>query len=255
MLDHLARHTLLRGPARAASALALAVMLATPARALSPVNLRWDACLGDGGVSNKSFACDTNIGFNTLVGSWVAPMDLFDLVGNDIAVDFGAYMPVMPAWWEFKNAGACRQNSLSFSAVIPLTAANCVDWASGQATALVTSYTLGPIPGIARLLATTTIPPSLIEIFTGQEYFSFSIRINNLKTVGAGACGACDVPICIILKAIDLKRMPPAYEVPLRPANLADAFVLWQPAPGQTMCARSVPVQNRTWGEVKSLYR
>src|SRR5262245_4303275 len=98
MRSPLAASPLLRSAARAAALLLLAAMSPLPARALSTLNLRWDACIGDGGVSNKSFACNTNTGVNTLVGSWVSHLDLQNVTGNQVVVDLGAYAPPLPAW-------------------------------------------------------------------------------------------------------------------------------------------------------------
>jgi len=256
------RSRLARPPVLTASLLLLAAMSAAPAHALSTLNLRWDACLGDGGVSNKSFACNTNTGVNVLVGSWVTPVDLFNVTGNQVVVDLGTFGPVLPAWWEFKNAGTCRQGSLAVSAAAAPTAVNCADWSSGLAIGLLSSYIIGiKGPASARIIfATTAAIPIPDGIVAGQEYFSFQLNINHQKTVGPGACAGCDVTMCIALIAVNVTNADSRFDRQLRIGSgsgdtLADSFVLWQPVAGQTTCSRAVPVRNRTWGELKSLYR
>jgi hypothetical protein len=257
---HLASQHSLRWFTCAAQAAALAALLVAPAHAASTINLRWDACLGDGGVANKSFACDTNVGTERLLGSFVPPMDMFGTTGSEIAVDLGTFGPALPAWWTFKNVGTCRQSSLAINAVVPATAVACVDWASGQATAILVAY-IPLTSSSARITAVTTLPLPLLEgPIAGTENYAFTLTINHLKTVGTGACAGCDVPMCIALRQITIKNEPPQGSVLLaigrQPSDkLSDSFVLWQAPPGQTSCAHSVPARNRTWGEVKSLYR
>ena len=45
------------------------------------VNLSWDDC-GSHGASMRTFACNTNGGSHTLVGSFVAPSGIDSLNGN-----------------------------------------------------------------------------------------------------------------------------------------------------------------------------
>src|SRR5215471_12705021 len=43
--------------------IALACLALAPAAHAAGVSLRWDTCYGNGGVQNKNFACDNNIGY------------------------------------------------------------------------------------------------------------------------------------------------------------------------------------------------
>ena len=79
------------------------VLLTSRARAtaVSPagVNLRWDACYGDGGAWNKNFACDTNIGTDRLLGWFELAQDLSQVSGREIYIYLGAQGATLPAWW------------------------------------------------------------------------------------------------------------------------------------------------------------
>src|SRR5262245_6411620 len=80
------------------------------------VNLRWNQCWGDGGVVNKNFACDTNVGSHVLVASFVPdapvfpPQTPFAAVGLESMLDIAVASPVLPAWWDGpKDPGSSRQ--------------------------------------------------------------------------------------------------------------------------------------------------
>jgi hypothetical protein len=79
-------------------------------------NLRWTDCAGDGGVPNRSFACNSNEGSRDLVGSFVLDADLPQVSGNELIVDLVSVTPTLPDWWRFRSVGSCRQTALSISA-------------------------------------------------------------------------------------------------------------------------------------------
>ena len=64
------------GTALATSALA--------APTLPGVNIRWDNCFADGGVMNKTFACDTNTGADLAVLSLQLDTGMAPAVGRQI---------------------------------------------------------------------------------------------------------------------------------------------------------------------------
>jgi len=56
---------------RASFVVASLCLLLVPVRAMAAqgMNLAWDHCMGDGGVQNQNFACNTNIGAHVMHGS------------------------------------------------------------------------------------------------------------------------------------------------------------------------------------------
>src|SRR5262245_14218167 len=83
------RHPVPRHPL---PAVLLTIALAASAHAASTppgVNLRWDNCFADGGVQNKAFACDTNVGLERLVASIELASPMLDVSGMEIIVDIG----------------------------------------------------------------------------------------------------------------------------------------------------------------------
>src|SRR5262245_62880309 len=97
-----------------ASAL-LAVAPVTSARAGDELYLRWDNCFGDGGAYNKVFACDTNSGSETLVGSFRLAATTDSVAGLEINVDLAALGPAIPDWWSMRQSSpaGCRPTSLT----------------------------------------------------------------------------------------------------------------------------------------------
>src|SRR5262245_45469495 len=73
------------------------------------ISLAWNDCLGAGGASNRTFACDTNAGFNDLYVSFDPPVDLSDVDGSNPIIDLQSASTPLPPWWQFKNAGSCHR--------------------------------------------------------------------------------------------------------------------------------------------------
>jgi hypothetical protein len=169
-------------------------LLASSARA-SGVNMRWVRCYGDGGESNRAFACATNVGTNLLVGSFVIDSPLPMVSANEFTIDITTAAATLPAWWQFKNTGSCRQTSLQFNTSANPNDVVCVDWSTGQASGGIASYTVGAQgPSTARILGVLAVPLSAVtDLPAGQEYFSFNVTINNQKTVGISSCSGCTI--------------------------------------------------------------
>jgi hypothetical protein len=90
-------------------ALLLAVS-ASIASAAAGVNLRWAACLGDGGAANKAFACNSNtLSGGTLVGSSIsAPLGCRRRPGRGRGRPASASSP-LPAWWQFTTPARAQR--------------------------------------------------------------------------------------------------------------------------------------------------
>src|SRR5262245_30429149 len=103
----------------------LLAMTATIASA-EGLNLRWNFCFGDGGVVNKTFACTSNsLANNNASGTFVLDADLANVSGTEVVIDLASTDAVLPAWWQFKNAGTCRQLNSGYA--VNLAGASCPD--------------------------------------------------------------------------------------------------------------------------------
>jgi len=240
----------------------LLALTATVASAAG-VGIRWTECIGDGGLLNRNFACNVNTGSNVLVGTFqLGAAGLAQTSGEEIVVDLGSASATLPAWWQFKNVGTCRTGSLAIGAAPTANAANCADWGGGLAGAGLGAYIIGARgPNTARIVAASAVPPSgLQDLSGGQEYFAFTLAINNLKTVNGG-CTGCQTAVCIVFNSLNMTTPVLANNVLLTgPSNGTDAdFCTWQGGAGVIVggtpgCGAATPTKNTTWGAVKAMY-
>lgn len=238
--------------------LAAVAGLATSALAAPGLNLSWNDCSSAGTV-NRTFACGVNTGSNLAVGSFLAPAGITAMTGNEAVLDLISSSSPLPAWWDFTNAGACRQTSLSVNFVLSATTTSaCVDYWSGQAAGGIAAYRTNstinptPAPNRARIVAAYAVAPDLAApIDADTEYFSLNIVINNQKTTGAGNCLGCSDPVCIVLNSINITQPVGVGDFLVSDAATSRA-ITWQ---GTGPDCNTVPTQNRTWGAVKALYR
>jgi hypothetical protein len=266
----LSRHTSLT-LAVALLAASLTTTAASAGTSFPGVNIRWDHCFGDSGAANKLFACDANVGTERLVVSYGLPDDLPSVSGTEIVVYFVSATAAFPDWWQMKNAGTCRQTALSLSLTPPPGSANCLDWSQGAASGGIGAYGTN-FAGQMQLSIVTAVPPSALQdLVAGTEYFAGTIQISHAKTVGAGACGGCDTPMCIVLGSIHVTTPVLANSIVLFDGanGQASQIASWQSATTQNLvttchmgcfasfdCVATItPTHNSTWGAVKALYR
>jgi len=241
----------------------VAALLAFASSALAApgYSLRWINCAGEGtGTDNRTFACNSNAGTNLLVISFELPADLAQVSGNEVVLDVLSQSATLPAWWDFKNAGSCRANSLACDVTFDVNNVVCRDWAQGAAAGVVGSYTMidSVDPALdarhRRIKVAVTVPPdALQDLVAHTEYFACNLAIDDQKTVGTGSCGGCSEPMCVVLNSVFVQTPVLANNIFIGNASSAGSnIVTWQ-ALGQD--CQAVPTKNRTWGQLKSLYR
>ena len=222
------------------------------------INLSWTKCAGEGsGTQNRTFACASNSGSQTAVGSLIAPAGVTGASGNEVVLDIQSGGTALPLWWAFKNAGTCRQNSMSLNFVADGGNTVCVDEFGGGGAGGIGAYTIGFLgnPTRARMTAAiATAAPGPLD--ADVEYFAFNMLINNLKTVGTGACAGCSVPVCLILNSIKITQGVGVGDYFLSQAGAPGSnIVTWQGGNVGGGGCSATPAKNATWGSVKSLYR
>src|SRR5262249_39155322 len=136
---------------------ALAPLLAATAHA-GTLQLRWNACFGDGGVVNRSFACDTNLGSEQLVATFTLPSPVDSVTTITAFVQIAFQGTTLPAWWEFAVAGNCRPTSLATVATLPVGASSCIDFINRSAQYLY-QYPVYGGPNFARLVVYSPFIP------------------------------------------------------------------------------------------------
>jgi hypothetical protein len=231
-------------------------LVATSAFAAGGLNLSWNDC-GAFGDLQRNFACNTNAGANTMVGSVMTGVDMPQLNGQSSVIDLQTNQPALSNWWQL-NSGGCRSNSPSFlSADFNFLTGpfNCVDAWGGGASGGVNYDAPWVAPNRARIRNVCAIVGST-PILGSTEYYMFKVTYTNARSTGAGSCGGCTDGACIVFNSILVTQ--PLGQGDYKITNpLVRNFVQWQAGAVNVAggCPASVPTQNRTWGSVKSLYR
>lgn len=262
-------------------ALAVLVAIGTAAHAAAPnapgVNLRWDQCYGDGGAWNKVFACNTNVGFERLVLSFELTEPKTRVQSLLFHVALTSASPTLPAWWSMMASGGCR-TGLGFDASAPVGSSNCTDWADGIFGSI-SDYTPSSPNSMVIFGGEAASVGQLRDLVPGVEYAVGAIAISRNKTVGAGSCGGCATPVCLLFSDLRIDSTPatPGSRTWLtQGANYSgSAIAYWQGAYVQsvtphrfdsggfivpaviTSCVpySTTAAKPSTWGAVKSLYR
>jgi len=233
------------------------------------VNLGWDDCAGLGGApGNKfgtaTFSCNSNLNSvgrsSKIVGTYVLANSIDNLVANEVVLDMMTPGGVLAPWWDFGNYPAaatpgCRAGQLVFAFRDAST--SCLDWpgTAGVSGNMTVERDFGG-PGRARIKligAYTAGAPQ--PVVAGDEMVSFTLTINNAKTVGTPNCVGCASPMCMVLNSIIVNQAPVA-NPQIKLENPQDRnYVTWNDAANTTGCPGVTPTHRNSWGQVKSLYR
>jgi hypothetical protein len=258
----------MRHPALVLALLATILLAASPTSAAPShggIYLKWNDCVLGGGVADKTFSCDTDVGTSIMVGSFIPPSPgftdtIYALTGEDAFVSLISASPALPDWWAFQADG-CRNGSIvvsaKFDSVGLFSCSTPLDpvYVGGGSIYIAAppEYPLSMQPNTARLEAVFAIPPADAKrVPSDSEWYAFCVVIRNDHTI-AGTCAGCSIPVCIAFSELNLSQ----------PGGFA-TFLTTSPSPGGNMitwqgglganCAL-VPVKRTTWGELKSLYR
>ena len=258
-MHHLARHPAGYSAVLAAALVACA-LAARPADAAEGIYLTWNDCaLGASQTSNLDFACADNGGTNELFCAFTMPQAANNVIAIEVVVDIQHSTTALPDWWRL-DAGGCRGGSL-MAAPNPGSRTACVDmWQGTGAIAGIQGYIPTEPRGAdsqARIkVAASVLPPDAVSLDATSMYYGVRIILNNAKTVGLASCAGCTQPACLVLNSVLIGRIPgsPGGDLFLQTPGPSGAnWARWQGGSGADCAA--VPVRNRAWGQVKSLYR
>ncbi|MEO5618819.1 MAG: hypothetical protein ABIS67_13715 [Candidatus Eisenbacteria bacterium] len=242
---------------RALLAAAALTVVASSAQAAGGINLSWNDC-GAFGQLQRNFACNSNLGVNTMVASVIVATPMPQLNGQAGVVDLQTNQAALSNWWKIGGTGVspnCRASSTVSADFNFLSGVNCIDpWAGGAAGGISYTWPFGA-PNKARIRTVCAIAGST-PINNVDEYYMFKVNINNSRSTGTGSCTGCTDGACIVLNSIQLTQ----------PAGVGDQsynnpiirnFVQWQGGAADVTggCPAAVPTRTATWGSVKSLYR
>jgi hypothetical protein len=228
---------------------------ASVAMAAGVLDIGWDTCAGDGGLSLRTFACTSNLNTgantNTLVPSITLDADVANFNGFDthVYVGFGS---TIPDWWGVM--GTCAGKTTPIAASSPASLCSNDPYAALGAGGTV------PLPNNGILNANNNafevrfafaVPAGNEQtLFANTEYPTCNFVISNAKTTGTGNCTGCSTPACIRFNQVTYGQAGGIANDVTTGGTQQNAF--WQD--GAADCS-GTPVKNRTWGAVKSLYR
>lgn len=231
---------------------AFALLCVAPAARATGVNLFWNECAAGGGVSNVNWACNSNVGLHALYGSVVPPPGITRATGVQVVVDLLTQDPGFTAWWAFRGVGACRIG-LNVSGDLSGTP-GCSDFLRALGGPGTTTFTRGfaGMSDRARITTTFLYDSSLaVPVEGDREYYAVRYTILNSNTIGANACTGCTDGVCLVLNSVAITQVGPLPTIVVSGAASND-HATWQG--GLSGDCALVPVKNRTWGAIKSLY-
>lgn len=216
------------------------------------LNLGWGDCGGLPSSLNRTFACNTNVGSNTLVCSFVAPCCLTAASSNEIVLDVQTAGATLPAWWGLKTS-LCRPTALTQSPDFTGGPFTCLNYWGDQALAGLSADPAGNRLRIRIFVAIVVGYEHAIP--EGTETYSDKVTISNIKSIGLGSCPGCLTGACIVLNSIRIDQplgTPGGDKFVSAPA--VRNWVTWQGGIGVD-CYLATPARNTTWGSLKALYR
>jgi hypothetical protein len=220
------------------------------------INLSFNDC-GTNGARFATFNCLSNSGTPfPVVASFIPPAGLSEFLGLNAQVDVTTPQPVLPQWWQH-GATSCRGTTgLSVSFDFTSSSGLCADFFVGQAAGGFLWESGFGSPNRARMRVTCAVPfDNRGPVDENTEYYAFRITMQRTKSTGTGSCAGCTEQACMVLNEIQLFQ-PPGVDGgdPILTNPAPENHVTWQSSTVPD-CPLSTPAQNRSWGQVKTLYR
>ena len=232
------------------------LLLSAPIASAGPAafDLSWSDC-GTFGTLDRSFACNSNSGQFTLVGSFVTTAPVLAASGITCTLHLQSSSASFPSWWGMAP-GLCRTGSLASSFDFMSGPFDCFDYWQGGASggAVMDSPTLNR----TTITVTAALPagsPLVTSIPDGVEVYAFKLVIDAAKTTGPGSCTGCQDGVLICLTSMTITQVPgtPGGDLYVgQPAH--QGFVTWRGGLGNVYC-EAVATRNTTWGAIKTFYR
>jgi hypothetical protein len=245
----------------ATAALLLCASLASAAP--SGINLYGFASAGSGkcgDVTGRGAVITGNCGTigtaMKLVSSVVVPRDVHGLAGLQQEVDVVTTAANVPDYWRFD---ACRAGKITplMNSTVPSDGVVCIAtiWDYGTTTPIsVDGYNVAAgQPNMMQLNLAGGVAAPFDVPADGSELAVASLQINN----GPTSCLGCATAACILLKSIKISEDGVPVALLVQNASAAN-YATWignGPSAPPGYCPAATPATNRTWGQLKSLYR
>lgn len=229
--------------------------LSASVAAAEGINLSWNDC-GVAGQRSMTFNCLSNSGAPfPAIASFIPPPGLTEFLGLNAQVDVTTLQPNLPQWWQHGSTSCRGTTGLSVGFDFTSGPFTCADFFVGQAAGgFLWESGIGS-PNRARMRVTCAVPfDNRGPVDENTEYYAFRVSLQRAKTTGTGSCPGCTEQACIVLNEIQLFQPPELGNDPIITTPAPENHVTWQSST-VAGCPASTPVQNKSWGQVKSLYR
>ena len=237
---------------------ALAAMLAHARLAFAgQFNFYWNDCMGSVAEDGSEIATPMNVRFNctastaikAAVGSFILWVPMTDFASIEVVIELQAEAETLPPWWDFDpDPGACHDASLfmTFDFSI-LSNSACIDPFGRPAMGGLASYT--PFRNRARITGVAAIDPRFPgSLAAGVWYYGFRLALKTDKASDPGSCEGCATPVALLLTYLKAAGVAAGSWQDCS-EWATNGCITWN-SPG---CY--VATKNRTWGQVKGLYR
>jgi hypothetical protein len=218
------------------------------------INLTLTDCLNPNRAAAAS--CATSTGTAVLmVGTAVAPAGLNQVVGMEAYIDGQTNQAALSPWWSLDG---CRNGSLTFNFDFTANAA-CLDFWAGGASG---GGGISPVHTAANRFQIKLVcaTPGEAPMDPDVEMYMFKATINRAKSTGATPCAGCTDAACLVLNRLIIVQPAGVGDVTIT-TPITGTYVTYAGGAvgggpnGGNGCPGATPSQNRTWGQVKSLYR
>jgi hypothetical protein len=217
------------------------------------INLRLNDCAA-AGTTNAAASCATNAGIAiSMVGSAIVPSGMDRVVACEGYIDVQTSAASLSPWWLLESTG-CRPAALTFSFDFTTAPGTCNDFWAGGATGGggVSPDHSAPNRLQIKLVGAT---PGENPIDSGAEQYMFKANINRTKSTGAGSCAGCLDAACFVLNRLVVNQPAGVGDATISTPMLANYVTYAGGVIGGLGCPAATPTQNRTWGQVKGMYR
>lgn len=240
--------------------------------------LNWNQCAADGRLTDLSFSCDANTGYDFAVASvTLSGADRTGVRGVGGVIDIAVAGQSLPPWWQ-TLAGQCRENQLVMLLDPSASTPACPPW---YAPGGVARDHLGAVATLAGVDGPNSIQLQIqcylladeVTLPAGSEISLFQILLTHAKSTGTTECAGCRTSACLGFGCFNITYSDGSTEyytgTASNTATWQEGYVTgydptlahlegggWEPYHGNLTCSGYVvPAHGRTWGLIKSLYR
>jgi hypothetical protein len=203
--------------------------------------------------TDRTYPCTTDPPQTPVIAAFHLDAALTDFVGVDALVGLATPegSPV-PDWWK-SGSGECREGLIAAAGITLLSGCtNPYAGTAGQGGGVSPNFVYDAQPNHRRF----TIAWARAEGGNVNATTRYAGARLNIEGTGADVCAGCAQPACLVLQLVRVYGQGGTI-IPLTDAGAGDnKSVTWNGGVvGGSGCPGETPARNRTWGQVKSLYR